>query len=135
MAMLRRPQLLLLLAGLIAGAGPVAFAGEAGRDDDKQNRADQNRADQSRADQDRQEPPRQGEDTLSDAVRRVERATQGQILSAERVQFDGRDIHRVKVVDVGGRVRIYVDDPEKPAKSSDDKPARTRRDDNDDPNL
>ena len=48
---------------------------------------------------------------LSDAVRRVERRTGGQVLSAERVPFDGRDVNRVKVVDASGRVRIYMDDP------------------------
>ena len=49
---------------------------------------------------------------LSDAVRRVERRTGGQVLSAERVPFDGRDVNRVKVVDSSGRVRVYMDDPQ-----------------------
>ena len=49
---------------------------------------------------------------LSDAVRRVERATNGQVLSAERVQFDGRDVNRVKIIDDRGRVRVYWDDPQ-----------------------
>ena len=48
---------------------------------------------------------------LSDAVRRVERSTGGQVLSAERVPFDGRDVNRVKVIDSSGRVRVYMDDP------------------------
>ena len=48
---------------------------------------------------------------LSAAVRRVERRTGGQVLSAERVPYDGRDINRIKVVDASGRVRVYVDDP------------------------
>lgn len=48
---------------------------------------------------------------LSDAVRRVERRTGGQVLSAERVPYDGRDVNRVKIVDSSGRVRVYVDDP------------------------
>lgn len=122
MPMLRRPLLLLVVAGLMAGTSLPAFAAGIGDD-------------QSKSDQDRQAPPRDGEDTLSDAVRRVERATRGEVLSAERVQFDGRDINRVKVVDDRGRVRIYVDDPEKPTKSGESKPPRTRRDDNDDPNL
>lgn len=56
-------------------------------------------------------------DPLADAVRRVQSRTGGQVLSAERVPFDGRDINRVKVVDSRGRVRVYMDDPE----------ARTRR--------
>ena len=64
------------------------------------------------------EPPRQAKErpsehrALSDAVRRVERATNGQVLSAERVQFDGRDVNRVKIIDDRGRVRVYWDDPQ-----------------------
>ena len=33
------------------------------------------------------------------------------VLSAERVQYDGRDMHRVKVVDDEGRVRVFMQDP------------------------
>ncbi|MDQ3039836.1 MAG: hypothetical protein M3R16_08585 [Pseudomonadota bacterium] len=49
--------------------------------------------------------------SLSDAVRRIERTTRGEVLSAERVQYDGRDMHRVKVVDDEGRVRVFLQDP------------------------
>ncbi len=49
--------------------------------------------------------------SLSDAVRRIERDTRGEVLSAERVQYDGRDMHRVKVVDDAGRVRVFMQDP------------------------
>lgn len=49
--------------------------------------------------------------SLSDAVRRVQRSTGGQILGAERVPFDGRDINRVKYMDGRGRVRYMDDDP------------------------
>lgn len=51
---------------------------------------------------------------LSAAVRRVESQTGGQVLSAERVPFDGRDVSRIKVVDASGRVRVYMDDPQAP---------------------
>ncbi|MEO6365984.1 MAG: hypothetical protein ABIO38_08065 [Luteimonas sp.] len=125
MSLMRR-LLLPLLIVLLAGGATAAGRADGG-DDDK--------------DREKKQGSRDDDDSLSDSVRRIERATQGQILSAERVQFDGRDVHRVKVVDDRGRVRIYVDDPEQPlhfdgAKSDDDKPApRTRRDDNDDPNL
>lgn len=51
---------------------------------------------------------------LSAAVRRVESQTGGQVLSAERVPFDGRDVSRIKVVDADGRVRVYMDDPQAP---------------------
>lgn len=56
--------------------------------------------------------PGQDRRALAEAVRRVERATRGEVLSAERVPFDGRDVSRVKVVDASGRVRIYMDDPQ-----------------------
>ena len=59
----------------------------------------------------RRDNPAQGRRSLSDAVRRVERDTRGEVLSAERVQYDGRDMHRVKVVDDRGRVRVFMQDP------------------------
>lgn len=62
---------------------------------------------------------------LSDAVRRAERATNGQVLSAERVQFDGRDVNRVKIIDGRGRVRVYWDDPQAPR--ADRTPSRQER--------
>lgn len=62
---------------------------------------------------------------LSDAVRRAERATNGQVLSAERVQFDGRDVNRVKIIDGRGRVRVYWDDP-RPPRSERSEPRRER---------
>ena len=54
--------------------------------------------------------------SLSEAIRRVQRSTGGQILGAERVPFDGRNINRVKYLDDRGRVR-YMDDtaPERAA--------------------
>ena len=71
-----------------------------------------------------------GEDhrALTDAVRRVERQSGGQVLSAERVPFDGRDVNRVKVVDSNGRVRVYMDDPQG---RRDAPPRRIRGDDSD----
>ncbi|WP_425477849.1 PepSY domain-containing protein [Luteimonas arsenica] len=63
-------------------------------------------------------------DALADSVRRVQSRTGGQVLSAERVPYDGRDISRVKVVDDRGRVRVYMDDP-----SSRRAPRPTRGDD------
>ena len=64
--------------------------------------------------------------SLSDAVRRVERDTRGEVLSAERVQYDGRDMHRVKVVDDQGRVRVFMQDPQR--RSDDDGGPRGNRD-------
>lgn len=51
--------------------------------------------------------------SLSDAVRRVQRETGGQVLGAERVQYDGREINRIKVLDKRGRIRSMDDDPQR----------------------
>ena len=48
--------------------------------------------------------------SMSDTVRRVQRSTGGQIIGAERVPYEGRNITRVKYMDERGRVR-YMDDP------------------------
>jgi hypothetical protein len=65
--------------------------------------------------------------SLSDAVRRVERDTRGEVLSAERVQYDGRDMHRVKVVDDQGRVRVFMQDPRREDAESDAESSRGER--------
>ena len=65
--------------------------------------------------------------SLSDAVRRVERDTRGEVLSAERVQYDGRDMHRVKVVDDQGRVRVFMQDPQRDRSSNNDGATRPSR--------
>ena len=57
-----------------------------------------------------QPPADQGARPISEAVRRVQRSTGGQILGAEQVPFEGRNITRVKYMDDRGRVR-YMDDP------------------------
>lgn len=104
---------IILLAAFAASAGGVMAQGRGGQRDqaDRSGRTDQERHADHRA--------------LADAVRRVERATGGEVLSAERVQSDGRDVSRVKVVDASGRVRVYMGDPP-PRERKDD---RTRRDD------
>jgi hypothetical protein len=81
-------------------------------------------------------PHRDQQQGLSESVRRAER--NGQVLSAEQVQSDGRDVNRVKIIDDKGRVRVFWDDPAaKPrdgGKRRQDKP-RTRSDDDGDPTL
>ena len=75
-------------------------------------------------------PRSRGEDPLSDSVRRFERSNRGsRVLSAERMQSDGRDVNRIKAMDDRGRVRVYVDDPQRQRPQ----PPRERpaRDDND----
>ena len=51
---------------------------------------------------------------LSDAVRRIERERGGQVLSAEPMEYEGRQVNRIKMVDDRGRVRVIMDDPHKP---------------------
>lgn len=127
MSLLCRPLLLVLsfaLAGGAAGNAAAQAAPPQPRDRSYQER-DQGDREQGNRDRRRSE--------LSDSVRRVERETRGQVLSAERLQYDGRELNRVKVVDGNGRVRVYVDDPAQRGRR--DKDSRTRRDDNDEPNL
>ena len=96
-------------------------------------------------DKPRPHAPRE-EKGLSESVRRAER--EGKVLSAEQVQYDGRDVNRVKIVDDRGRVRVMWDDPSakrnegrgrqqsqgrQGGKSQDG--GRTRDDDDGDPNL
>lgn len=106
----------LLLAGLpgLAGAQPPAVGpGVAAGDRSAALRGDRNG------------PPREGRGremgtyaaeagpprrNLSEAVRWVQRSTGGQILGAELVPYEGRNITRVKYMDDRGRVR-YMDHP------------------------
>lgn len=62
-----------------------------------------------------QRPPRsRSQEELSDSVRRFQRSNRGsRVLSAERMQSDGRDVNRIKAMDDRGRVRVYVDDPQR----------------------
>ena len=51
---------------------------------------------------------------LPDTVRRVERETGGEVLRAEPMQRDGREVYRLKVLTADGRVRVVQDDPNAP---------------------
>lgn len=120
MSLFRRCLPLTVLAVALAGA---ALPAAAQRQDGRRERPPQI-----------PEPARpQRDDSVSDAVRRIERANRGQVLSAERMQYDGRDVTRIKVVDDEGRVRIYMDDPQPGSEprrpSRDDNPPRRRGDD------
>jgi hypothetical protein len=72
--------------------------------------------------QERREPRQEQQRDLSDAVRRVERERGGQVLSAEPMEYEGRQVNRIKMVDDRGRVRVIMDDPHKP--KSEHKPKR-----------
>ena len=122
----------LLLAGSSMAAWAAPQSGRPAKAPPQQRSSDDDR---------REAPPahnrRDGQRALAESVRRAERATRGQVLSAERVQYDGRDLNRVKLVDDRGRVRVYWDDPaDGGARRADDggrdgrgHPARTRDDD------
>jgi hypothetical protein len=99
----RRPPTLKLLTIAILAVLPALSAQAC-----PQSQQDRDRG-QSRDDDRGQQGSRS---SLSDAVRRVERDTRGEVLSAERIQYDGRDMHRVKVVDDQGRVRVFMQDPQ-----------------------
>jgi hypothetical protein len=119
---MKKPSLLLLPLLALAVFGPGSAWAQQGGHGGRGGQPGRGGPEAPRAGHDRGEDHR----ALSDAVRRVERQTRGQVLSAERVPYDGRDVSRVKVVDSSGRVRIYMDDPQ----ARGDGP-RTRRDDND----
>lgn len=109
-----RPAPLLLLAALLGACG-VAVAAPQQRREAPPPQADQEARAQPRRAPSRPEwgrPQSHNEDALSDSVRRVEQRTRGQVLSAERVPYDGRNLNRIKVVDERGRVRVYMDDPQ-----------------------
>lgn len=92
----------LLAAALLAAMSGVAFAAPGGG---------RGAAPPPPVDRGNDSRPRD-DDGLSNSVRRVERSTRGQqVLSAERVPFDGRDVNRIKTVDDHGRVRVFMDDP------------------------
>lgn len=61
-------------------------------------------ADQRKGNGDR--PRIETKSSLTDSVRRVERQTGGEVLSAEPMQRDGRQVDRVKVLTNDGRVRV-----------------------------
>jgi hypothetical protein len=120
-----------LLLPVLLGVGSVAVAGPR---QDSNASATPPAATQGQAHKrqrgERPAPPRHDrhEDALSDSVRRIERSTRGQVLSAERVPYEGRDLNRIKVVDDRGRVRVYMDDPARSdsGRSEDDEQRRTR---------
>jgi hypothetical protein len=107
---------LAILPALSAYAGPQQSPPprDRGHQDDRQDRG------QSR-----------DNSSLSDAVRRIERDTRGEVLSAERVQYDGRDMHRVKVVDDEGRVRVFMQDPHRRDDGNNARPDRSEGNDGD----
>lgn len=66
--------------------------------------------------------------SMSDSVRRVRSDSGNQVLSVERMQYDGRDVTRVKYIDERGRVRTQTQDDMGPSRRDADSPVRPRRD-------
>jgi len=113
MLLLLRHSLKLLLLATLLGACAQVFAAPPSRQPSP-----------ARGNNDR---THHNDDALSDSVRRIERSTRGQVLSAERVPYDGRNVNRIKIVDDHGRVRVYMDDPQ--AQQPKPQPPPTRGDD------
>ncbi len=107
MPLLRRPLPSLLLLALLASLS-VAVMASPQQGERKHGRGDQQQAQHQ---PDTKKDHGRNDDAMSDSIRRVERATGGQVLSAERVPYEGRSVNRIKVVDGRGRVRVYTDDP------------------------
>jgi hypothetical protein len=66
--------------------------------------------------------------SMSDSVRRVRSESGNQVLSVERMQYDGRDVTRVKYIDERGRVRTQTQDDVGPSRRDFGSPVRPRRD-------
>lgn len=123
--------LLLLAVVALAPAGQVAAQSLGGvLDRGSVGREVSDRAERAQRMDDRRHERGEDHRALSDAVRRVERRTRGQVLSAERVPYDGRDVNRVKYIDSSGRVRVYMDDPQGQGQGE-----PRRRDDSDETEL
>ena len=122
MSLSHRPLLSLLLLALLGGTSAVALAAPQQHGRRPPQSADQQDARGNQGNRDRS--PRNA-DTLSDSVRKIERTTRGQVLSAERVPYDGRNLNRIKVVDERGRVRVYMDDPQQPQSPRPGSPTRS----------
>jgi hypothetical protein len=64
--------------------------------------------------QEQEQDRSRGRGSLPDSVRRVERQTGGEVLRAEPMQRDGREVYRLKVLTADGRVRVLQEDPKDP---------------------
>ena len=115
-----RPFVFLTCAALLAASAVPAWA--------QQERGNDRREPQPRIERPR--PPEMGERsnprTMSESVRWAQRTTGGQVLGAERVQSDGHDFNRVKLIDDRGRVR-YVDDVRQQRERDASPPAPSRQ--------
>lgn len=116
---LRELLLLLPVAAAVAFSAPAHAQRQPDRGERAEHRAPQ--ADRGAARQERRQ------DSMADSIRYVRRASRGDILSAERMHSNGREINRIKVVDDRGRVRVFEDDPQR--RRNDRRNHRSRGDD------
>src|SRR5688572_21887404 len=71
-------------------------------------------------------------DPPADSVKRAERQAGGEVIRAEPMQRDGRNVIRYKVLTADGRVRVMQDDPQardsrqRPRDAQDRRPEPTR---------
>jgi 2-methylcitrate dehydratase PrpD len=61
---------------------------------------------------------------LPASVRKIERETGGEVLKAQPMQRDGREVYRVKVLTPQGRIRVVEDTPPRRDPPPDSPPAR-----------
>lgn len=120
MSLSHRPLSSLLLLALLGAASAVAMAAPQQHGHRKPPQSSDQQDDRGNRDR----GPR-NDDPLSDSVRRVQRTTGSQVLSAERVPYDGRSLNRIKTVDDHGRVRVYMDDPQQPQSQRPGSPTRS----------
>ena len=111
---MRLPSSRLLNIVLVAALAAAASAGAWAQDPPPRERRGFEERPLAGAEADPRMQRGRGDDTLSDSVRRFERSNRGsRVLSAERMQSDGRDVNRIKAMDDRGRVRVFVDDPQR----------------------
>ena len=73
--------------------------------------------------------PPPADSALPASVKRVERQTGGEVIRAEPMQRDGREVYRMKVLTHDGRVRVVQDDPQaQPARKGSGQDAKERAD-------
>ena len=74
------------------------------------------------ADKSSKSAPRDGD--LPASVRKIERETGGEVLKAQPMQRDGREVYRVKVLTPQGRIRVVEDAPPRHDPPPDSPPPR-----------
>lgn len=100
---------LLSLAFFAAGSG-AAWADNHQSDEYRAERR-QDRYQQDRYQTVRYQRDDQRDGDLPASVRRIQRETGGEVLKAQPIQRDGREVYRVKVLTPQGRIRVYEDEP------------------------